>query len=102
MIRRPPRSTLFPYTTLFRSAAITVNPAVLTVTANSYSVAFGAADPTYAATITGLVNGDTLTSEEHTSALQSPDHPASPLLLEPITAALGTLAAKNYSFSFFP
>src|SRR2546422_2956741 len=26
MIRRPPRSTLFPYTTLFRSVAITVNP----------------------------------------------------------------------------
>src|SRR5438445_8852170 len=26
MIRRPPRSTLFPYTTLFRSGALTLNP----------------------------------------------------------------------------
>ena len=30
MIRRPPRSTLFPYTTLFRSDTITVNPTVTT------------------------------------------------------------------------
>jgi len=26
MIRRPPRSTLFPYTTLFRSASLTLTP----------------------------------------------------------------------------
>src|SRR5260221_12833017 len=29
MIRRPPRSTLFPYTTLFRSIEITLRPAVV-------------------------------------------------------------------------
>src|SRR3989441_9897868 len=29
MIRRPPRSTLFPYTTLFRSVPVPVHPAVL-------------------------------------------------------------------------
>src|SRR3989442_10832731 len=33
MIRRPPRSTLFPYTTLFRSPTCTVGAAGLTVTA---------------------------------------------------------------------
>src|SRR5256885_8017803 len=30
MIRRPPRSTLFPYTTLFRSAGLTVQPHIKT------------------------------------------------------------------------
>src|SRR2546425_845234 len=32
MIRRPPRSTLFPYTTLFRSVLVAVPPGVVTAT----------------------------------------------------------------------
>src|SRR5258708_29390300 len=62
MIRRPPRSTLFPYTTLFRSSS----------------------RPTRA--ITGLrhcsVKCCSRRSEEHTSELQSPDHLVCRLLLE--------------------
>src|SRR5258708_23877631 len=64
MIRRPPRSTLFPYTTLFRSPVH--EPAV--------------ADPVATAerkTYDGLAR-----SEEHTSELQSPDHLVCRLLLE--------------------
>src|SRR5258708_32038220 len=63
MIRRPPRSTLFPYTTLFRSICCL------------------AAEPT----ICGLVSGRRhrrVRSEEHTSELQSPDHLVCRLLLE--------------------
>src|SRR5258708_21184475 len=71
MIRRPPRSTLFPYTTLFRSILITMG---------------------------GMIIGEELIkliwgpqqmplplpqrSEEHTSELQSPDHLVCRLLLE--------------------
>src|SRR5258708_22840061 len=71
MIRRPPRSTLFPYTTLFRSAH---------------------AGPVIAAWPLGAVAGRealpvvrssaSRRSEEHTSELQSPDHLVCRLLLE--------------------
>src|SRR5258708_26226364 len=68
MIRRPPRSTLFPYTTLFRSSFTLVNqpgPGVMTVRV-------------------ALMDATTAVprSEEHTSELQSPDHLVCRLLLE--------------------
>src|SRR3984885_8827343 len=62
MIRRPPRSTLFPYTTLFRSS-------------DRHFAMDLAADPTSAGT--GLRR-----SEEHTSELQSRPHLVCRLLLE--------------------
>src|SRR5438045_5250720 len=65
MIRRPPRSTLFPYTTLFRSA--------LTLMRWPRAADYSAADPF--ATIK-------LRSEEHTSELQSLRHLVCRLLLE--------------------
>src|SRR5690348_17565245 len=81
MIRRPPRSTLFPYTTLFRSTSFSA-PAI------SGAVALMAqAFPN----LTGkqIVNilfqtADDLgpRSEEHTSELQSPVHLVCRLLLE--------------------
>src|SRR5258708_23249766 len=76
MIRRPPRSTLFPYTTLFRS-----RPA-------------GAAGPQLPQPVgrtTAQAPGEKMNSardefifrsEEHTSELQSPDHLVCRLLLE--------------------
>src|SRR5258708_31761928 len=54
MIRRPPRSTLFPYTPLFRSsnytityntAAFTINKAVASVTPAAASKTYGTAEP---------------------------------------------------------
>src|SRR3990170_5713381 len=62
MIRRPPRSTLFPYTTLFRSPP-----------GDAGCARCGTAD-------THSVTGRR--SEEHTSELQSPDHLVCRLLLE--------------------
>src|SRR5258708_24811733 len=66
MIRRPPRSTLFPYTTLFRSR----EHSALKQSRSSWAPEnrVGVATPTR--------------SEEHTSELQSPDHLVCRLLLE--------------------
>src|SRR5258708_9889092 len=80
MIRRPPRSTLFPYTTLFRSQsdrdlvelmrsrivknAVLIEVAVLMLRRHQH----------------GNLNENR--SEEHTSELQSPDHLVCRLLLE--------------------
>src|SRR5437870_6311224 len=64
MIRRPPRSTLFPYTTLFRS---------------DYQVAAGGHPDWTWPHVLGL---DVARSEEHTSELQSRGHLVCRLLLE--------------------
>src|SRR5256885_11761930 len=82
MIRRPPRSTLFPYTTLFRSRAAKGIEVVYHEGAIP-SVARSVADPLRSrrangtATLTML-----LRSEEHTSELQSPCNLVCRLLLE--------------------
>src|SRR5690348_17370143 len=85
MIRPPPRSTLFPYTTLFRSFPVsgvwtmsTSNPRALNLGARRF------------ATLLVLPGGfdvfarisSTSRSEEHTSELQSPVHLVCRLLLE--------------------
>src|SRR5947208_13857303 len=69
MIRRPPRSTLFPYTTLFRSTAA----GLLERREHRRLVLVGR-----------RVGGEAAAgrSEEHTSELQSPDHLVCRLLLE--------------------
>src|SRR5258708_28721561 len=70
MIRRPPRSTLFPYTTLFRSVGKKIG------LATGRPCRHGAGRQ-FAATL-----GQIGRSEEHTSELQSPDHLVCRLLLE--------------------
>src|SRR5438876_2465738 len=78
MIRRPPRSTLFPYTTLFRSllAARHVDGHAR----DEVRVA-GGEEADHARLVDGL--GDApQRSEEHTSELQSPVHLVCRLLLE--------------------
>src|SRR5207237_8652596 len=67
MIRRPPRSTLFPYTTLFRSAAHSGSPRDLGGRETPQSRGPGRLDPR---------------SEEHTSELQSHLNLVCRLLLE--------------------
>src|SRR2546427_10242266 len=73
MIRRPPRSTLFPYTTLFRSP-----PARSTV--QSAPTAYPRASPT-ARNSFGAASAR-VRSEEHTSELQSQSNLVCRLLLE--------------------
>src|SRR5258708_21365405 len=76
MIRRPPRSTLFPYTTLFRSA-------------HQRLTLHHGEDGTYLLValplpvhLQGERDQQVRRSEEHTSELQSPDHLVCRLLLE--------------------
>src|SRR5258708_30429450 len=102
MIRPPPRSTLFPYTTLFRSvtghAAAAFKPIealehmLMLVGGNSRPIVRNAERSSiplprdvdghlaaFAAMLDGVV--DEVRSEEHTSELQSPDHLVCRLLL---------------------
>src|SRR2546429_2105566 len=72
MIRRPPRSTLFPYTTLFRSSFHSIRT---TLTFSSYGMHTAAAQPREVLLCRGR-------SEEHTSELQSRLHLVCRLLLE--------------------
>src|SRR5258708_31007295 len=75
MIRRPPRSTLFPYTTLFRSVfCISSDVSCLT---SIVCCAILHTLPTQR-----NIPSMALRSEEHTSELQSPDHLVCRLLLE--------------------
>src|SRR5690348_17697891 len=75
MIRRPPRSTLFPYTTLFRS---------ISSGGPSRSTAANQSSFSTSATTSRTVRRGTVAvrSEEHTSELQSPVHLVCRLLLE--------------------
>jgi hypothetical protein len=78
-----------------------ITPATLTVTANNASVGYGsAALPTFTATITGFVNGDTASVVSGTPNLTTTATNASPVGSYTITAALGTLSASNYTFAF--
>src|SRR2546430_6456870 len=90
MIRRPPRSTLFPYTTLFRSKAgstyidsSTVSPALarrIAAACAERKVRF--LDAPVTGGDWGAKKGELVRSEEHTSELQSQSNLVCRLLLE--------------------
>src|SRR3989442_7813481 len=73
MIRRPPRSTLFPYTTLFRSIAKIYAKIINETTWTTFL------NPVLG---TVQVRRELVRSEEHTSELQSRPHLVCRLLLE--------------------
>src|SRR3712207_9549011 len=86
MIRRPPRSTLFPYTTLFRSQPLAATAErVVQVVGQEQEVEVAIGDRTVVA---GGLDGDRrrtvgeIRSEEHTSELQSRQYLVCRLLLE--------------------
>src|SRR5947208_12140578 len=94
MIPRPPRSTLFPYTTLFRSLLLQLQGD----DAEDLTMVSGEMDAEYSRSMAnraiesgqvivfsdgqGQEESALLRSEEHTSELQSPDHLVCRLLLE--------------------
>src|SRR5256885_12490333 len=106
MIRRPPRSTLFPYTTLFRSvvdvaASTEVDPQLRDpVGADRVRAVeiLGAHDPDDRQDLPLVVHLDVLVaedrSEEHTSELQSPCNLVCRLLLEKKKSYLSLLPKR--------
>src|SRR5258707_15320225 len=84
MIRRPPRSTLFPYTTLFRS--------------EDKAKALGAFTIASVLSAVQHPNADRLRSEEHTSELQSRQYLVCRLLLE----KKNTKGKPRASFAILP
>src|SRR5258708_14795176 len=90
MIRRPPRSTLFPYTTLFRSSALMLqnvledyfNDLQGTIEVGELALQEKNSHRLLSTGIFLLQCEFSDRSEEHTSELQSPDHLVCRLLLE--------------------
>src|SRR3712207_8395303 len=87
MIRRPPRSTLFPYTTLFRSAGLALRRIEVTGSDGINAVTLRRSFAVYATTKPGAELGLGIQlghsrSEEHTSELQSRQYLVCRLLLE--------------------
>src|SRR2546430_4180781 len=78
MIRRPPRSTLFPYTTLFRSSQVRPIYPTRTLVGPLLAVLGGALESFLQPTKSNAL----IRSEEHTSELQSQSNLVCRLLLE--------------------
>src|SRR2546429_2875130 len=91
MIRRPPRSTLFPYTTLFRSAVLDLGLA----TALDTGIDFGGTEAPV------VFGHDHDRSEEHTSELQSRLHLVCRLLLEKKKKNKYTECRLNYNANIY-
>jgi hypothetical protein len=82
------------------SGGFTINKVLLTVTANNASRAVGAANPTFTASYSGFVNGETTAVLGGSPSLTTTATASSGAGTYPITAALGTLTAANYTFAF--
>src|SRR5258708_15776445 len=102
MIRRPPRSTLFPYTTLFRSnSEPDGGPHSETRTGQPIGALQRSQGALFFSNAHGLASLNRsgvgydqreFRSEEHTSELQSPDHLVCRLLLEKKKTSVNTLS----------
>src|SRR3712207_7780530 len=84
MIRRPPRSTLFPYTTLFRSSSSGAGAQIARTSKRRFFPSDSLAAPSRrSAAVTASMGSVTgARSEEHTSELQSRQYLVCRLLLE--------------------
>src|SRR5438132_6949854 len=78
MIRRPPRSTLFPYTTLFRSVACSPSSTGMQPLFRAQAISTSVSPTSHTAPLAAMP----LRSEEHTSELQSHSDLVCRLLLE--------------------
>ncbi|MGP8155814.1 MAG: MBG domain-containing protein [Candidatus Acidiferrales bacterium] len=79
---------------------LTVNKALLTVTANNAGMVYGQSLPSFTYTITGFVNGDTSAVVSGTAAETTTATSASPVGTYPITFSTESLAAANYTFTY--
>jgi phospholipase C len=85
------------YKTVTAGVYLVINPAVLTLTATSFSRGYLAANPTLTYTVTGYVNGNLATG---TPSLSTPATASSPIGSYPITIAQGTFSTPNYTLVY--
>ncbi|HTP05393.1 MAG TPA: Ig-like domain repeat protein, partial [Nitrospirota bacterium] len=83
------------------TGTLIVNKAVLTVAANNSSKFYNTDNPTFTASYSGLVNGDTPAVLSGAPSLTTTATTSSVVGTYPITAAAGSLSASNYSISNF-
>jgi hypothetical protein len=88
------------YTFTFVNGTLTINKAVLTVTAASPTITYGQTLPTYTATYSGYQNGDTSSVLSGSPSLTTTPATPSAANTYTITAAVGSLSAANYTFTF--
>src|SRR3712207_6869971 len=99
MIRRPPRSTLFPYTTLFRSVADSNHSST-----SSRCVAASCRKPVASVNHAAYSSADCsepTRSEEHTSELQSRQYLVCRLLLEKKTKTIYITSSTTYNIIIY-
>jgi hypothetical protein len=78
---------------------LAVAKATLTVRANDAKMAAGSVLPTFTASYSGFVNGDTSAVLTGAAALTTTARSSSPVGMYPISTAVGTLTAANYTFA---
>ena len=88
------------YNTATQTVSITVNKTTLTVTPASPTITYGQSLPSYTASYSDFVNGDGSSVVAGSPSLTTSPATPSAAGTYTITAAAGTLAAANYSFSF--
>ncbi len=84
------------------TSTLTVNKAVLTVTAQNSTKVYGDANPAFTYVISGFLNNETVAVVSGTANCTSSANLGTSAGTAPITCAVGTLAATNYSFIFVP
>src|SRR5258708_32007776 len=100
MIRRPPRSTLFPYTTLFRSYAEAEAKGLGAINVDGVMVDVASIRILRNTVLNKMrIEATSTRSEEHTSELQSPDHLVCRLLLEKKKVNHTRLGSVDHSYS---
>src|SRR2546426_5644705 len=95
MIRRPPRSTLFPYTTLFRSCLLYFLAANLIRDRRQIAILMGTI-----VLLVGVKAVQGIRSEEHTSELQSPCNLVCRLLLEKKKRPANHVTMRRYERTY--
>jgi len=88
------------YIFTFVDGSLAVNPATLTVTADNQSRVYATANPTLTASYSGFANGETSSVLTGLPALSTTADASSSVGNYPITAAVGSLSAVNYTFTF--
>ena len=88
------------YALSYADGSLTIDPAVLTVTADDQTRSYGASNPTLTQTISGFLNGENastagITGTAYGSSAATPESAVGTYL---ITGSTGTLAANNYTF----